>query len=75
MSKVTGDEIAEAMVGRKLIEVKNEYQTAIRSTYFWCNKFTVKNSNPKVFGLETLINVKPGEIVAVAGVEGNGQKN
>lgn len=25
VSKVTGNEIAEAMVGRKLIEVKNEY--------------------------------------------------
>ncbi|MDQ0567503.1 ABC transporter ATP-binding protein [Mycoplasma yeatsii] len=77
VSKVSGNEIAEAMVGRKLIEVKNEYTEPLSDQPILdvINLTVKKNSNPKVFGLETFnIKVKPGEIVAVAGVEGNGQK-
>jgi simple sugar transport system ATP-binding protein len=72
-----GNEIAEAMVGRKLVEVKNSYSKP-KSNAEVLNviNLTVKSSNnPKINALENFnVQVKPGEIVAIAGVEGNGQK-
>ncbi|WP_036269020.1 ABC transporter ATP-binding protein [Mesoplasma seiffertii] len=72
-----GTEIAEAMVGRKLVEVKNTYSKP-KSDAPILNviNLTVKSSNnPKINALENFnVQVKPGEIVAIAGVEGNGQK-
>ncbi|AEM68957.1 ABC transporter ATP-binding protein [Mycoplasma putrefaciens] len=77
VSKVTGNEIAEAMVGRKLVEVKHRYTEPLSDEPLLdvINLTVKKDTNPKVYGLETFsVKVRPGEIVAIAGVEGNGQR-
>ncbi|WFQ89791.1 ABC transporter ATP-binding protein [Mycoplasma feriruminatoris] len=76
VSTVTGNEIAEAMVGRKLVEVKNTYEKPLSEEPVLdvINLTVKKDTNHKVYGLETFnVKVRPGEIVAIAGVEGNGQ--
>ncbi|ATZ18403.1 ribose/galactose ABC transporter ATP-binding protein [Williamsoniiplasma somnilux] len=77
VSDVKGNEIAEAMVGRKLVEIKNPHTKPLTNVPLLevLNLTVKKASNPKINGLETFnLVVRPGEIVAVAGVEGNGQK-
>ncbi|WP_434325187.1 ABC transporter ATP-binding protein [Mycoplasma capricolum] len=77
VSEVSGNEIAEAMVGRKLVEVKNKYKKVSSEEPLLnvINLTVKKDSNHKVYGLETFnVKVRPGEIVAIAGVEGNGQR-
>ncbi|ATZ17270.1 ribose/galactose ABC transporter ATP-binding protein [Williamsoniiplasma luminosum] len=70
-------DIAEAMVGRKLVEVKNQYTPVLSQAPILeiLNLSVPKETNNKVNALETFnLVVRPGEIVAIAGVEGNGQK-
>lgn len=77
VSKVTTNEIAEAMVGRKIVEVKNNYtpSTSNETVLQMYNLTVKKQTNPKINGLETFnLAVKAGQIIAIAGVEGNGQK-
>ena len=67
--------MAEMMVGRKLIEVKNLSAYNPGKTLLEIKNISVKHkSNPKALGLKNFsLNIKEGEIVAIAGVEGNGQ--
>ncbi|WP_026389563.1 ABC transporter ATP-binding protein [[Acholeplasma] multilocale] len=71
------EEIAEAMVGRKIVEAKNTYKPVQSNEPILSviNLTVKKESNNKIVGLEGFsVDVRPGEIVAIAGVEGNGQK-
>ncbi|ATI74314.1 ABC transporter ATP-binding protein [Mesoplasma florum] len=75
VKKTSIEELAEAMVGRKLIEVKNKYKKNTSEPTLIIENINVKkHSNHKVMGLKDFsLKVKPGEIVGIAGVEGNGQ--
>ncbi|AHI53491.1 ribose/galactose ABC transporter ATP-binding protein [Spiroplasma sabaudiense Ar-1343] len=76
MSKTTIEKLAEAMVGRKLVEVKNNYTPCQDKVVLKIENLTMKKlSNHKVIGLENFsLDIHAGEIVAIAGVEGNGQQ-
>ncbi|WP_031542581.1 ABC transporter ATP-binding protein [Mesoplasma photuris] len=77
MKETTPQQVAEAMVGRKLVEVKNKYTKPKSNEPILkiINLSVKKETNNKINALENFnLEVKPGEIVAIAGVEGNGQK-
>ncbi|PPE05506.1 ABC transporter ATP-binding protein [Williamsoniiplasma lucivorax] len=77
VSKISVSEIGEAMVGHKIVEVKNDYKKPVSDEPVLqiLNLTVKKETNNKINGLETFnLDVKAGEIVAIAGVEGNGQK-
>ncbi|AXK50762.1 ABC transporter ATP-binding protein [Spiroplasma alleghenense] len=76
MSKTTIEKLAEAMVGRKLAEIKNKYIPCQDKIVLDVQSLTMKKiSNHKVIGLENFdLKINAGEIVAIAGVEGNGQQ-
>ncbi|PPE05510.1 ABC transporter ATP-binding protein [Williamsoniiplasma lucivorax] len=70
-------DIAQAMVGRKIVEVKNDYapRCSDQPILQIINLSVGKETNHKINALETFnLDLYPGEIVAIAGVEGNGQK-
>lgn len=72
-----GDELAEAMVGRKLADIKNKYTPFDKNDVVLdiINLTVRKITNPKLNGLENFsLKVHAGEIMAIAGVEGNGQR-
>lgn len=72
-----GHELAEAMVGRKLAHIKNLYKPFDDSKPLLevINLTVKKISNTKINGLENFnLKLYPGQILAVAGVEGNGQR-
>lgn len=74
---VKESEIAEAMVGRKIVESKNTYEPIDESKIVLnvANLTVKKETNNKINALEAFnVKVHAGEIVAIAGVEGNGQK-
>lgn len=76
MKKTSVSELAEAMVGRKVVEVKNKYLPSKENVVLEMKNVSMKKiSNPKVIGLKNFnLQIKAGEIVAIAGVEGNGQQ-
>ncbi|WP_338983461.1 ABC transporter ATP-binding protein [Spiroplasma endosymbiont of Othius punctulatus] len=76
MKKTTVDELSEAMVGRKLVEVKNNYLPPKEKVVLRIENVSMnKASNKKVLGLKDFsLEIREGEIVAIAGVEGNGQQ-
>lgn len=77
MQDVKGNELAEAMVGRKLANIKNKYLPFDQNKVVLdvLNLTVKKATNPKLNGLENFnIQVHAGEILAIAGVEGNGQR-
>lgn len=66
-------ELAKMMVGRDVVLEIERYKREPGNVVFEAKNLTVKNSRG-VIGLKGVnFNVKEGEIVAVAGVEGNGQ--
>ncbi len=69
------EDLATAMVGRKLVEVKNNYTKPSPEVVLEMQDISVKkHTNHKVLGLKNFnLKVHAGEIVAIAGVEGNGQ--
>lgn len=69
------EKMAELMVGRKLVHVKNNNDIKFGRNLLSIKNLSVKHhSNPKILGLKNFsIDVKEGEILAIAGVEGNGQ--
>ncbi len=71
----TKEEIATLMVGRDLVEVKNPGGNELGEVALKVNNlFVRKIGNKKIMGLSDFnLEVKAGEIVAIAGVEGNGQ--
>jgi simple sugar transport system ATP-binding protein len=77
VKNVQGHEISQAMVGRKIIEVKNngfKYQTN-KPVLEVINLTIKKNSDKRINAVEGLnLTVHEGEILAVAGVAGNGQE-
>ncbi|AUM62337.1 ABC transporter ATP-binding protein [Spiroplasma monobiae] len=76
ISKTTPEKLAEAMVGRKIVEVKNEYKPTLTETVLKMKNVSVrKSNNHKILGLKNFsLEIKAGEVVAIAGVEGNGQQ-
>ena len=68
-------EIATMMVGRKLVAIKNQSLNKPGLQLLKIKNITVKNdSQPKLLGLKDFsLEIRQGEIVAIAGVEGNGQ--
>lgn len=69
-------DMSEMMVGRQLVEIKNNSTTKKgMATVLDVKGINVKHfSNPQALGLKNAtFDVKAGEIVAIAGVEGNGQ--
>ncbi|AGM24630.1 ABC transporter ATP-binding protein [Spiroplasma chrysopicola] len=69
------EEIAQAMVGRQLVEIKNKGQAAGNETLLRIENLSIKKKGiTKLLALDNFnLEVKTGEIVAIAGVEGNGQ--
>ncbi|WP_422397968.1 ABC transporter ATP-binding protein [Spiroplasma endosymbiont of Crioceris asparagi] len=76
ISEIKGDEIPEAMVGRKLVEVKNQYKNLTGEKILEIFNLTVKKeSNPRLDAIQNLsLTINRGEILAIAGLEGSGQK-
>lgn len=71
------NELAEAMVGRKLVAVKNNYLPFDQNNVVLnVSNLTVKKASNKNLNAVENFNLKvhAGEITAIAGVEGNGQK-
>lgn len=68
-------QMAESMVGRNLVEVKNTGEYITDKTLLAIKDLSVEKIGKKgVVGLDKFnLEVKAGEIVAIAGVEGNGQ--
>lgn len=71
----TKAEIATLMVGRGLVEVKNNCDNELGDVVLKVNNlFVHKIGNKKIMGLSDFnLEIRSGEIVAIAGVEGNGQ--
>lgn len=68
--------LSQAMVGRDLVEIKNQHTDEISDkNVLEVKMITVsKKSNHKILALKDFsLNIKAGEILGVAGVEGNGQ--
>lgn len=68
-------EIAEAMVGRNLVEIKNSGQAPREEVLLRIENLSVKKRGlTRLMALDDFnLTVHAGEIVAIAGVEGNGQ--
>lgn len=68
-------EIAEAMVGRNLVEIKNSGQAPQEDVLLRIENLSVKKKGlTRLMALDDFnLTVHAGEIVAIAGVEGNGQ--
>lgn len=72
----TTTKMAELMVGRKLVSIKNKpTKNPNAKTILKMSNVNVKHHDKKgVLGLKNFnLDIKEGEIVAIAGVEGNGQ--
>jgi ABC-type uncharacterized transport system ATPase subunit len=70
----TVEKLAEAMVGRKLVEVKNKYKEIKGETVLKVEGVNVAKRHGST-GLSNFdLKIRRGEIVAIAGVEGNGQQ-
>ncbi|QHX36335.1 ABC transporter ATP-binding protein [Spiroplasma sp. BIUS-1] len=69
------EEISKAMVGRTLVEVKNTSTSKPGDVVIKFEDINVKkHNNNKVMGLKDFnLEIREGEIIAIAGVEGNGQ--
>ncbi|AGR40781.1 ABC transporter ATP-binding protein [Spiroplasma taiwanense] len=69
------DILSEAMVGRKLVEIKNNFTNKNKTKLLELRNISVhKKGYKKIQALKNIsFEVKRGEIVAIAGVEGNGQ--
>lgn len=76
VKEIKGNVLGEAMVGRKLVKVKNKDHTHGKKKVFEVINLTVKKeSDHRLNAVENLsLTIHEGEILAVAGVEGNGQK-
>jgi len=75
-SSKTTAEIATLMVGRDIVEVKNQGNTAFGPTILKVENLSVRKigSKKSILGLSNFnLEIKAAEIVAIAGVEGNGQ--
>lgn len=75
-SSRTKEEIATLMVGRELVDVRNQGNVVLGAVVLKItNLFVQKIANKKsIIGLSDFnLEIKAGEIVAIAGVEGNGQ--
>ncbi|ATZ18369.1 ABC transporter ATP-binding protein [Mesoplasma melaleucae] len=75
VKKTSSSKLAEAMVGRKIIEIKNQHKQNNNDDLIVIKNLSVKkHSNNKVLGLKNFsTKIKAGEILGIAGVEGNGQ--
>lgn len=72
VAKTTPAEITKLMVGREVVETKNNLKTKLGESALRLENVSVKSH--KILKLDSVsFDVKQGEIVAIAGVEGNGQ--
>ena len=66
--------IATAMVGRNIVAVKNKAKIKFDKNILEIKNLNVLKSNRKKHALKNInFSIKEGEILAIAGVEGNGQ--
>lgn len=74
MKTTSIEQLAEAMVGRKIVEVKNNYTKASEDVVLELKniKYSKKHDRKSLENLN--LEIRAGEIVAIAGVEGNGQQ-
>ncbi|KAF5275457.1 hypothetical protein FQR65_LT16675 [Abscondita terminalis] len=75
LSNTSIETLSEAMIGRKIVEVKNVYSPVKEEISLEVKDLIVRKSGfKKINQLDGIsFNIKKGEIVAIAGVEGNGQ--
>lgn len=74
-AETTPEELSHAMVGRELSAVQNARDTQIGAPLLTLNNVTVFRSGRKRPAIEDVtLTVHEGEILGIAGVEGNGQK-
>nr|WP_307929086.1 hypothetical protein [Mycoplasmopsis bovis] len=76
VSKTSIPQLAEAMVGQKVVETKNTafFEGYDKSEFISFNNVSTKKSRDSVSLKNVSFKVHPGEILAIAGVEGNGQE-
>lgn len=76
VSKTSIPQLAEAMVGQKVVETKNTafFEGYDKSEFISFNNVSTKKSRDSVSLKNVSFKVRPGEILAIAGVEGNGQE-
>lgn len=72
VADVTEADISRMMVGRDVVEVIEKEKAKRGDTILRINKITCKNAMGKKMLDEVSISVKSGEILGLAGVEGNG---
>lgn len=70
---VTGQDLADLMIGRKLAESRYEKVEAAGKPVLWLEnvEYNKKSKHNGLAGVS--LTVRPGEIVGIAGVDGNGQ--
>ncbi|PPE06206.1 ABC transporter ATP-binding protein [Mesoplasma corruscae] len=73
VKKTNIETLSMAMVGRDLVEVKNDRKVIDHNEVIQIKNINVRKHH-KILGLKNFsLNVRAGEIVGIAGVEGNGQ--
>lgn len=74
-AQTTPEELSRCMVGRELNDVQNAHDTQIGPPLLRLENVTVYRSGRKRPAVENVdLTIREGEILGVAGVEGNGQK-
>lgn len=75
IKKTTHKELSKLMIGSELTEIKNEYQENKNEIVLKVENLNVNKKGYKgILGLKNLsFDIKAGEILSIAGVEGNGQ--
>lgn len=74
VKKTSVKEIASKMVGREVVELKNKSKAKLGKNILEIKNLNVLSRNNKKYSLKNVnLEIKEGEILALAGVEGNGQ--
>ncbi|KAJ3616757.1 hypothetical protein Zmor_009048 [Zophobas morio] len=74
MKSTSVDQLAEAMVGRKLVEIKNKYEKPSDEVVLEVKNVNVSKKHGTTGLYDFNLKINAGEIVAIAGIEGNGQQ-
>jgi simple sugar transport system ATP-binding protein len=73
VADTTKEELSEMMVGRKVMLSLDKHEAEIGDVVLQVENLTVKGENEKNKLTDVSFSVKAGEILCVAGIEGNGQ--
>ncbi|KAJ3616965.1 hypothetical protein Zmor_008907 [Zophobas morio] len=74
MKKTNVSQLAEAMVGRKIVEIRNKYDTVGEKVVLEMKNINVSKHTGTTGLKDFNLKIHEGEVVAIAGVEGNGQQ-